>query len=366
MRTEPAIHPGEPPAGHRRAQARYHDNLARHLIGVSRDLESRLLRALAEDCGHRDLRPSFGPLLSLIWRDGRPLTGLATELAISKQACSQLANLAEQAGYVERRPDPDDRRARRLLLTARGRSLVREAVRILLEIESGYADLVGTRAYRRFTAALAVLYRELGLPTHADPDLTAAARRSIGVLPLIAVRIQQELMEATLARGHSGLKMSHGQVLPLIGPDGGRIHEIARVQQVTRQAIHVTARDLERLGYLRRASDPRDRRGVVLTLTRRGARLIADSVAAVDGLEQSFAGILGRSRLEPLQRVARDLYRALHLEAEIFDTGQAEPGDSEHPSDIEQLASRLRRQLGRRGAARLGALLQTTETRSTT
>jgi DNA-binding MarR family transcriptional regulator len=173
-------------------------------------------------------------------------------------------------------------------------------------------------------------------------------------------------MAATLARGHAGLKMSHGQVLPLIGPDGGRVHEIARIHQVTRQAIHVTARDLERLGYLRRATDPRDRRGVVWTLTGRGTRLIADSVAAVDGLERSFARILGGSRLVPLRSTARDLYRALHLETEIFGTARDAGDDLEHPSDIEQLATRLRRQLGRRDAARLATLLQKTETRTTT
>ena len=265
--------------------------------------------------------------------EGRPLAAIAEELAISRQACSQLANHVEEAGYLERQPNPRDRRSKLVVLTPRGRELVTEGVRVILESESEYADLVGAAAYRRFTSALATLFEELGLPTHSDPALLARARRSIGVLPLIAVRTQQELMQATTARGHEGLKMSHGEVLPLIGPHGSRIHVIARIQGVSRQAIHTTAQDLESLGYLRREPDPSDRRGVVLRLTERGAHLIRDSVAAIDDLERGFRDILGEPGLRHLQRTARDLFQALHLEEEVF--------------EIERLTARLAELLDR-------------------
>jgi len=353
----------------------YRDNAARHLIGISRDLQSRVMHHLSEECGYRGLRPSFGPLLSLIWIEGRPLTAIATQLAISKQACSQLANLVEEAGYLQRKPDPEDRRSKVVMLTPRGRALVEQAVKIILKVESEYADLVGAASYRRFTATLGALYRGLGISDHADPVLTASASRSIGVLPSIAISVQQNLMEATRARGHRGLKMSHGQVLPFIGRDGGRIHEIARIQRVSRQAISATSRDLENLGYVYREPDPRDRRSVVLRLTDRGTRLIGDSVAALDGLERSFRDLLSRSRLEHLQRVARDLYDALHLEEGIFEADsqrQAAPGIESRPkagragSEIQRLAANLQRQLGVRDTARLVALLEPREGRAAT
>jgi DNA-binding MarR family transcriptional regulator len=356
-----------------RAWSRYRDNVARHLIGISRDLESRLWRALSEDRGHRQLRPSFGPILSTIWDEGRTLSVIAGELGISNQACSQVANLAERAGYLERRPNLEDRRSKLVTLTPRGRELVQRGIRIILETETEYVALVGLRRYRRFTSSLAALYRGLDLPAHVDPALVARASTSIGVLPPIAVRVQRELMQATLARGHVGLKMSHGQVLPFIGSDGGRIHEIARIHQVSRQAISATSRDLEDLGYLRREPDPRDRRGVVLRLTDRGTRLIGDSVAALDELERAFCKILGDARLDPLAEVARDLYQSLHLEEEVFEVGrQPEPsamGSSQAQrggNDIQGLATRLRSQLGRRDAARLAALLEPRATRKAT
>jgi DNA-binding MarR family transcriptional regulator len=343
---------------------RYRDNLARHLIGVARDLQGRVQTALAERCGFRGLRPSFAPFLGLLWEEGRPLRELAHELAISDQAAGQLADLVEAAGYLERRANPGDRRSKLVRLTPRGRALVEQGVRLILESETEYRALVGAGAFQRFTRALAALYGGLGLAAPADPRLIASAGRSIGVLPPIALRIERELMEATLARGHAGLKMSHGQVLPLIGPEGGRIHEIARLQRVSRQAISATAVDLEARGYLRREPDPRDGRGVVLVLTSRGAALIRDSVAALDELERRFRGLVGARRLDVLREVARDLYRTLRLEAEIFGASSAPPaapraqGRARGRREIERLATRLRERLGSGDAARLAALLE--------
>ena len=348
--------------------ARYRDNLARHLIGISRDLQSRVMRQLSEQRGFDGLRPSFGPLLSLVWMQGRPLTTLAGHLAITKQACGQLVDLAEAEGYLERRPDPLDRRAKLVCLAPLGQRLVKAAVEVILETDTEYADLVGTAAYRRFATSLAALYQGLRIPTHANPALTAEAGRSSGVLPMIAVRIERDLMEATVACGHGGLKMSHAQVLPLVGREGSRVHEIAREQRVSRQAISATARDLEELGYVERHEDPGDARGVVLRLSNRGTCLIRDSVHALDGLEESFAAILGGTRLEALQRISFELYRALHLEQDIFSgaSGNHESERSDDPGshglqrsrdDIQRLAERLRRQLGERDTERLAAVL---------
>jgi DNA-binding MarR family transcriptional regulator len=307
-------------------------------------VQARLMSALRDDCGYRGLRPSFTPLLARIWREDRPLTALAGELAISAQACSQLVSLVEAAGYLERRPNPEDGRSRVVRLTPRGRALVEDSLRILAECDAEYAELVGAAAYQRFTAALAVLYRELGIPVHADAALTAQAGRSIGVLPVIAARIAQELMDAAIARGHDALKMSHAELIPQIGPEGARIGEIARQLGVSRQAIHATARELEAQGYLRRELDPRDRRGSVLALSARGAELIGDSVAAIEALEVSFRALLGAQRFAHVERVARDLHHSLAAHGTTH--------------DIEGLAARLRRQLGPSESARLAALLE--------
>lgn len=375
LRSQPSGHSGPAEAagpsaernpsrhGSHEVWARYRDNAARHLIGIARDFQNRAMHRLTGDRRYRDLRPSLGPLFSLIAIEARPLGALASQLAISPQACSQLVNVGESAGYLERVLDPEDRRSRLVVLTKHGRALVEDAVGTLRAVESEYRALIGAEAYSRLTRALGELFHGLGIPTHSNVDLSLSSTRSIGVLPLISVRVQQDLMKATAARGHAGLKMSHAQVLPLIGPEGARVNELARIQRVSRQAISTTARDLERLGYLRREADPRDRRGIVFRLTTQGTRLIEASVEALDEQAETFRAVLGARRLRGLESAARQLYQALHLEEEVFEARitPALPGEaaSESGPELQRLAASLRRQLGARDAGRLAALLET-------
>jgi DNA-binding MarR family transcriptional regulator len=155
--------------------------------------------------------------------------------------------------------------------------------------------------------------------------------------------------------------MSHAQVLPLIGPEGARVGALARIQRVSRQAISTTAKDLERLGTLRRETDPRDRRGVVFRLTASGERLIEDSVAALDALDQSIVLAIGIRRVSALQKGACALYEALHLEDEVFETDRSRRlhlrGRDTNDVELEALATRLRRELGYDRTLNLAALL---------
>jgi len=331
-------------------RARYRENLPRHLIGIARHLQGRVMRTLIEERGHPALRMRFGPFVSLLWNQGRPLHEIAGELAISKQACSQLANAIEAAGYLERQPHPQDRRSKVVCLTARGRQLARQGGALIQQAEAVYAELVTARRYPRFSEAIAVLYHGLELPALSLDATRAGPHHSVALLPLLVERIQRLLMEAGIRRGHVGLKMSHGQVLPFIGPGGGRIRDIAKIQGVSRQSISAISQDLEALGYLSRSVDPEDRRGVVLQLTSHGTALIEDSVAAVDELDARFAQILGVTALGQLHAIARELYDALALEREIFDAVDRAPL-------LERLAASLRQQLASGDVARLASLL---------
>jgi DNA-binding MarR family transcriptional regulator len=56
--------------------------------------------------------------------DGSPQTNLADELDVGKVALGGLVDRLEEAGMVERRADPIDRRVKRVFLTREGRKLV--------------------------------------------------------------------------------------------------------------------------------------------------------------------------------------------------------------------------------------------------
>ena len=86
---------------------------------------------------------------------------LATRLRISKQALNYLLGELERLDYLERRPDPDDLRSKRVALTRRGIaaiSVIREAVG---ELEGAWARQLGSDRF----AQLRKLLLELNQPT---------------------------------------------------------------------------------------------------------------------------------------------------------------------------------------------------------
>ena len=72
--------------------------------------------------------PQFGLMMRLFHGGSCGVHDVGEHFAITSAAASQLVEKLVQAGLVERAEDPDDRRARRLTLTEKGRSLVTESV----------------------------------------------------------------------------------------------------------------------------------------------------------------------------------------------------------------------------------------------
>ena len=70
----------------------------------------------------------FDLLASLHRHDGQTLAGLSRALLVTAGNVTGLVDRAERDGVVERRPDPDDRRASRVWLTDRGRALIKSVL----------------------------------------------------------------------------------------------------------------------------------------------------------------------------------------------------------------------------------------------
>lgn len=341
--------------------------LSHALIGIARDLELRMLGQLQGEGGHTGLRPSLGPLLSLVWLEARPLGELAQALGVSKQACSQLVGLALGAGFLVRRTNARGARGQRVALSARGRTLVEDAIRIMREAESDYAERVGPIRLRQLAASVAKLYRSLDVQPRVEGGRAASLAPPLGGLPQLAIALQRRLIDATAKLGHRGLKPSQALVLPLVERGGSRVRDLARRHHVSRQSISVTGLELESLGYLRREPDAADRRGIVLVRTPRGDRLLVDAAAAARTLDRALAAELGKAEFEALREAADRLFTALRPQdgAPAQDSKARSrlrivaqpPAPAAGESDLEALASRLRSQLGEREAARLGALL---------
>lgn len=94
--------------------------------------------------GFADVRPAHGFAFQyLSVRGGATAVELGEHLGVTKQAAVQLVDELERRGYVERRPHPADRRARVVVLAARGWACVERVVALWAEIEERWAALVG-------------------------------------------------------------------------------------------------------------------------------------------------------------------------------------------------------------------------------
>ncbi len=318
----------------------YSNNMARHAIAVSRHFQLSLMTMLTEEAGFSGLRLSFEPVIAALARrraliqqgdtrlyDFRP-SELANQLGVSKQVCNQTINQLEALDYVQRIADPRDGRARLLCLTNSGFRLALEGQNGIQKVAADYANLLtvtqSTKAQSQsltiFIQHLNALVKGLGLLTSQQALSSSPNDQLLGVLlPQLSHYFSQRLLTLTQLAGHRSITVAHGQVLALIGLDGGAIQSMANTQNISKQAISVMANDLEKLGYLSRSSQITANAKVVLfNFTEQGWQLMADSMSAISTIEKEFIEILGAQAFKQLQQGFKTLYFGLKLEAELL------------------------------------------------
>lgn len=118
-------------------------------------LAARIFLSVVSTSDFNDLRPSHGNAMEqLELEDGLRLTDLAVRAGITAQSMGELVDDLESKGYLERRPDPDDRRAKRIYLTERGRYNAVVAKQATVDVERGLIDLLGQQRYESLRTTL--------------------------------------------------------------------------------------------------------------------------------------------------------------------------------------------------------------------
>jgi DNA-binding MarR family transcriptional regulator len=113
----------------------------------------RMLEAL-HDRGFTDIVPAHLVVLSWPGPQARRPGEIAAQAQMTKQAVNYLLGQLEDLGYLQRRPDAEDQRSRRVYLTPRGRALA-EAIRSSVrEIEAQWRALLGDGDFDRLRALL--------------------------------------------------------------------------------------------------------------------------------------------------------------------------------------------------------------------
>ena len=124
------------------------------LLRVPWEAVQRHMLDRLHDRGFDDLDAAHLNVFQYPGPQGARPTELATRLRISKQALNYLLGELERLGYLERRPDPDDLRSKRVALTPRGASaieVIREAVG---DVETAWSEQLGRTRFAQLRELL--------------------------------------------------------------------------------------------------------------------------------------------------------------------------------------------------------------------
>ncbi len=128
------------------------------LLGnLLRLFRSQLAERGEDSPGVEGIRPAHLQVFGVIKADGSRLTDLAGWADMSLSAMAELVDSLEQLGYVERRPDPRDGRAKLVCLTDSGWHAMNEGRRLIAQIEASWSDALGKDRFTTLCAEMQAL-----------------------------------------------------------------------------------------------------------------------------------------------------------------------------------------------------------------
>lgn len=108
--------------------------------------------------GFTDFDASYLIVVQYPGPQGERPSDLAARLRMSKQALNHLLGQLERRGYLERVPDPDDRRSKRIAVTPRGAEAGKTIRAAVAEMEAAWKRQLGPKRFNQ----LRDLLRDLG------------------------------------------------------------------------------------------------------------------------------------------------------------------------------------------------------------
>ena len=96
------------------------------------------------EAGITDIRPTHGCVFRFLHGDGMRLTELASLAGLTKQSVGEIVDDLTALGYIERYPDPTDKRAKLLRLTAKGKAAQATGFGLFSKLEAEWADTFGS------------------------------------------------------------------------------------------------------------------------------------------------------------------------------------------------------------------------------
>lgn len=136
-----------------KAAADANDHLGLWLFRAAADWRGRTRNEMAAR-GYPWHLEARGEVLNHLGEAELSQTELTAKMGFSKQAVQQHVDQLAADGVVERRPDPADKRAKRIALTELGLRDLAERQRVRRAIEAEYRTKLGDKRYKRLEKAL--------------------------------------------------------------------------------------------------------------------------------------------------------------------------------------------------------------------
>lgn len=137
-------------------------NIGRLLNNAIKRFESRILRQMSS-AGHGDFSLSHITITRNLDVEGTRATEIARRAGITKQSMGELITQLENDGLIERRPDPDDKRAKIVCFTSAGMKWLDAFRTALQDAERQMEDELGAANLRSLKRALEK-YGRVGCP----------------------------------------------------------------------------------------------------------------------------------------------------------------------------------------------------------
>ena len=120
-------------------------------------LSAAIYRGVSQ-AGATDMRPAHGNAMEMLAiEDGLRLTDIAARAGMAPQSMGEIVDDLVRKGYLTRREDPSDRRAKRIYLTRKGRDAAQASGVVLLEVERRISEILGTDSYQEMRRHLAAI-----------------------------------------------------------------------------------------------------------------------------------------------------------------------------------------------------------------
>ena len=117
---------------------------------------------------HRLSMSQVGALFQLSHRGISGVSGIGDNLGVTSAAASQMIDRLVRQGFIVRSEDPNDRRAKQIALTRRGRQFIRDTMKARKQWFESLANGMSMKERKTVVAGLQILIKKTA---KMDPDI---------------------------------------------------------------------------------------------------------------------------------------------------------------------------------------------------